>query len=310
MFMIKTQMLAAGWTVVSSCGYYSGAWNYGAADHWPTADSVRWKEADNKFGWLVMKNTNLHAGGNGFQVMFALDKTATLTYYMTMKTSIEGGFSGGNETTAPDATDSVMVLNSAVDTWYTTVGVGQLQCPVALNIWYSSDGQSFRIWGAGVISTNPPTEEQRAIHPMMFERLVDAPAWMDKPVVSGILHWRKADMFTWANTAYSQRRLYFSQGSIHKCAVMMTAEAIGTTGVLVTHTASQSADPNGNWTVYPASVFSVNGMVPGYIGKFADFWAVPDALATGDYFPGDGSREMVVIQGVLQGNDGTAVSLP
>lgn len=314
MYLIKTQMLAAGWTVVRSCGYYDdgggAAWHFGEADHWPDAASVRWKEADNKFGWIVLKNTNLHAVGNGFQVMFALDAAVTLTYRMTMHTSIEAGFTGGSETVYPTATDAVVIYDDATDAWYSTVSAGYPQCPLALNIWYSSDGQSFRAWGSTGFATYVPSEDQMSLHPLMFERLVDAPAWMDKPVVAGSMRWRTAHIFTPINNATYQRNLFFGHESVRKCAVMMSAEAVQGTGVLVNHSASQVADPGGKWVAYPMNVISLNQMVPGFIGRFADFWAVAEALPSGDYFPGDGSRELVVVQGVLQGNDGTVVVLP
>lgn len=309
LYLIKTQMLAAGWTVVRSCGYYGGAWNHGAADHWPTADSVRWKEADNKFGWIVLKNTNLHADGNGFQVMFALDADRTLTYRMTMHTSIEGGFTGGSETAYPTATDAIVIYDDASDAWFSTTGGGFPQCPLALNIWYSSDGQSFRVWGATQIVLNQTNEILYSLHPMMFERLVNAPSWLDKPVLAGVMRWRRASMATPGSTASYERRLYFGCEGVVKCAVLMVAEGINN-GLLINHAASQIPDMGGRWAVYPVSVISMNGMVPGVVGTLADFWMVPDALVTGDYFPGDGSRELAVIQNVLQGNDGTAVSIP
>jgi hypothetical protein len=313
LYLIKTQMLAAGWTVVRSCGYYDAgsglAWNYGAADHWPNAAAVRWKEASNKFGWIVLKNTNLHAGGNGFQVMFALDAGVTLTYRMTMHTSIEGGFTGGSDTAYPTATDAIVIYDDASDAWYSTTGAGQPQCPLALNIWYSSDGQSFRVWGAGQILLNQVNEVMYSLHPMMFERLVNAPPWLDKPVLAGVMRWRRVSMATPGSTASYERTLFFGCEGVVKCPVVLAAEGISN-GLLINHTASQIPDMGGRWAVYPVSVISMSALVTGVVGTLADFWMVPDALASGDYFPGDGSRELAVIQNVLQGNDGTAVTIP
>jgi hypothetical protein len=103
--------------------------------------------------------------------------------------------------------------------------------------------------------------------------------------------------------------LFFGCEDIVKCPVVLVSEGISS-GLLINHASSQLPDPGGRWTVYPVSVISLNSMVPGVIGKLADFWMVPDAIVTGDYFPGDGSRELVVIQNVLQGSDGTAVTIP
>lgn len=303
-YRLKTTFLAAGWTVVSSCGKYDDgggeAWHYGAADHWPSAVAVRWKEADNKYGWIVLRNTNLHAVGAGFQVCIALTGTVNSTQTGTMAFSCEGGFTGGSETARPTATDEVLVFNNQQWTGYVYSSFENN----ALNIWYASDGTSFRVWwGNGlsnlILGINPP---------WLFERLVDAPSWMDKPVVAGCMRWDMAEMFQ-TNPANGPRRLYFCCDEFLKCEAMLSAEA-NNAGVLIKHTACQAPDLGGRWPVFPVSVISLSPLVNGYVGKLADLWAVPQALAFGDYMPGDGSRQFAVMHDLLLGNDGTAVMLP
>jgi hypothetical protein len=304
MHCIKTQWLAMGGTVERSCGYYDAgggaAWHYGAADHWPDAASVRWKEADNKFGWIVLKNTNMHSGGNGFQVLLALTRDRTLTYYMTMAVSLEAGFTGGSETTRPTATDEVLVYND--EAWYSTSGAGYPQCPIPLNIWYANDGTSFRVWGVGA------SEMYRTMNPWMFDKLTDAPTWLDKPVVFGVMWWRRTDMMSFV--APNSRRMFFCCDDVRAIQTMMAVESIYSSGPLTQHAACQVPDMGGSWPVFPVSVISIHPSVAGYIGRLVDFWAVPDALASGDYMPGDGSMAMAVVQNVLQGNDGTSVMIP
>lgn len=313
MYIIKTQMLAAGWTVVSSCGYYDSgggeSWHYGASDHWPDAASVRWKEADNKFGWIVLKNTILHNEGNGFQVCFSLDRDRAQTYYMTMALSWEGGFSGGDEFNRPIATDEVVVYNN--EAWYSTAAAGFSQCPLALNIWYTNDGECFRAWGAGQIITDQGAEMYKSMHPFMFERLCDPPDWLGAPVVAGIMRWRRQSMMDTSSALSSSnaRRMFFYQEGIVQFA-MMSCEGIYGIGPLTDHAACQMADLGGHWPVFPITAFSESPMVPGRLGELFDFWAVPTIMASGDYMPGDGSKQMVIIQGILQGNDGTFVITP
>jgi hypothetical protein len=305
MHLIKTQWIAMGGTVARSCGYYDAgggaAWHYGAADHWPDAASVRWKEGDGKFGWVVLKNTNMHSGGNGFQVLLALTRDRTLTYYMTMAVSLEAGFTDGTETTRPTATDEVIVYND--EAWYSTAGAGYSQCPMSLNIWYANDGTSFRVFGCGVAAE----ETYRTLNPWMFEKLVDAPTWLDKPVAFGAMWWRRTSMV--GDPPASFRRMFFCCDDLVAIQAMMSVEGIYGLGPLTQHAACQVSDMGGSWPVFPVSVISIYPSVPGYIGKLVDFWAVPDALASGDYMPGDGSMAMAVVQDVLQGNDGTAVMI-
>jgi len=299
-YRLKATFLAAGWTVVSSCGKYDDgggeAWHYGATDHWPNAVAVRWKEADNKFGWIVLRNTNLHAGGAGFQVCIALTGTVNSTQTGTMAFSCEGGFTGGSETARPTATDEVVVFNNEQLTGYSLASFENN----AMNIWYTSDGTSFRLWwGKGLanmtLDINPP---------WLFERLVDAPSWMDKPVVAGSTRWEAMDLF-----ADSSRRFYFCCDEFIKCDVLLSAEA-NASGILSRQAQFQVPDPGGRWPVFPVSVISRSPLVNGYVGKLADMWVVPTALAFGDYMPGDGSKKFVVMNDLLLGNDGTAVMLP
>jgi len=303
-YRLKTTFLAAGWTVVRSCGYYNAgggaAWNYGAADHWPDAAAVRWKEADNKYGWIVLRNTNLHAGGAGFQVCIALSNDRLSTMRGTLAFSCEGGFANGSETARPTATDEVLVFDSEVWTGY----VYSTFANNTLNVWYTSDGTSFRVWwGNGlanlILNVNPP---------WLFERLVDAPSWLDKPVVAGCMRWDMAEIFQ-TSPANGPRRLYFCCDEFIKCGTMLTAEA-NASGVLIKHTACQAPDLGGKWPVFPVSVISMSPLVNGYVGKLADMWAVPQALAFGDYMPGDGSKQFVVMHDLLLGNDGTAIMVP
>jgi len=301
-YRLKTTFLAAGWTVVSSCGKYDDgggeAWHYGAADHWPSAVAVRWKEPDNKYGWIVLRNTNLHAGGNGFQVCIALTGTINSTQTGTMGFSCEGGFSGGSDMARPTATDEVIVFNNELWTGYSLSSFENN----AMNIWYTSDGTSFRLWwGNGIsnltLNINPP---------WMFERLVDAPSWMDKPVVAGYMRWDMTHLF---NVSSATRRLYFCCEDFLKCETMITAES-DNAGVLIKHVACQSPDIGGRWPVFSVSVISQSAFVNGYVGKLADLWAIPEALAFGDYMPGDGSYQFVVMNDLLLANDGTTVILP
>lgn len=304
-YLLKSQFLAAGWEVVSSCGYYSSAWHVGEDDHWIDAASVRWKEADNKFGWIVLKNTLLHSGGEGFQICIALTALASSGYSsntITLAFACEGGFTGGSTTARPTATDEVVIFNNEVATGY----VYSTFTDNALNIWYSSDGEAFRLWwGNGIsnliLDVNPP---------WIFEKIQNAPIWLDKPVMAGVMRWDAEGSFLKDGGSYTPKRFYFCCDEFTKCPLMFSAEGTHSGGVLSKQTSCQLADLGGNWPVFPISVVSVSPLVNGCLGTVADMWLVPTALAFGDYMPGDGSKEFVVMHDLLLANDGTSVIIP
>lgn len=301
-YRLKTTFLAAGWTVVRSCGYYDdgggAAWHFGTADHWPDAESVRWKEADNKFGWIVLKNTNLHAVGNGFQVLIALNHDRANTIYGTLSFACEGGYTAGSETVRPTATDEVVLLND--DLWNPDAGV--MFENSAVNIWYPSDGTSFRLWwGRSITGTS--------LSPVwFFERLVDTPAWLDKPVIVLMI---KIDL---ASNVFGQTigypgRAYFCCDDLKGLGFALSLEA-SNAGALINHAACKVPDMGGRWPVFPISAVSTSLLARGYLGRLTDLWAVPSTLAFGDYMPSTGGKEYVVINTLLMPNDGTTIQYP
>jgi hypothetical protein len=299
-YRLKTTFLAAGWTIVSSCGYYDAgggaAWNYGAADHWPDAASVRWKEVGDKFGWIVLKNTNLHAVGNGFQVLIALTNDRNYTAVGTLAFSCEGGFSDGTELVRPTAVDEALIYNN---TSWTGASNGDFSA-TAINIWYPSDGTSFRVWWG----KTPLTSTH--VNPMwFFEKLVDTPDWLDKPVIAGATYVQtESTMYATAGT-----NLKFSAVGYNGQSVGLTTES-NQSGVLVNHAAVQQVDMGGRWPVFPISAVSTSILARGYLGRISDLWAVPEAIAIGDYMPSTGEKDFVVMPNILMPNDGTLIQLP
>jgi hypothetical protein len=230
----------------------------------------------------------------------ALTNDRADTKILTLAFACAGGFAGGSETARPTAADEVVVLNNAL--WYAYSNLSMAN--MGLNIFYTTDGTSFRVHG----TSNHLTPYN--IYCWMFERLATGYAeWMDKPVVAGTCEWTRSTLMGGApGTQY--RNLFFSYGSVYRNECQFVAEGEMLGGYLGDHAAVQAADPGGNWPCFPIGVASKSATIPGYLGQINDAWGVPDAVAGGDYMPGDGSMAFVVIDDLLVGSDGTVITYP
>jgi hypothetical protein len=282
---IKNHMISNGWSVVFS----SNSTIVGADDYWSSSGDIVNAIPGSVHSWIVLSNNSICSG-----YQLCIDCGLATVGMMYFFVSINGtGFTGGSTTARPTATDEKQ-LNINTDYWTSySSGTGP-----SANIWISSD------YSATKIVLGPTTV--RGV--WWFVQPIDAPDWWEKPNLSMVNfgtcihtdHDTTSEM--WSGGIVNDLKAEFGLGTI----MIGTTRALTTAGV-----AGAAGDYGGNWPVSPMWVLGSNASSPGILGFVPDQWWTHNnaSLALGDTFPGDSSRQQVVIGNMAFGNDGTTLTL-
>lgn len=288
MFEIKNAMVSfasGAWTVVSSCGYDSGSWSFGAADYWVTSDDVRFKEQTGaQFSWIVLQQNGIKTG---YQLLIAMENAynngeSPQVWYV----SHSGAFTGGDATTRPTASDEVSFTEN------TRRWEDASSYDASITVWMSTDGACTRIMN---------TLNNAFKHLIGFEKLKSMadPSVFEGQSVCGCLRSREAvDIFCSGDELYKAHSVLGKQGTWNGLVPYFTG------GVLPLNTTVGAADPTGE---YPVTAIPIWSQRPYYLllGEMYDCYAVSNGLIDGDGFPDDDSNDFIVIGDFIIGNDGT-----
>jgi hypothetical protein len=300
----KEILIASGWAVAGSCGFDEVAFTAGmdGVDRWLSADAVTgvWTGAPHTgcFSWIVLRNTAMSAEGGGYQLLIAPQMNDTnYNYPVHIRASYGGAYTGGSTTARPTASDEMVLLTS--DNSYPSNRLTDVtNQPRGVTVFASTDGRCTR----SVFSST-----QGAILLMVScERVQGAKDWWDKPVISGVYR----PLYAALNApAAADVRMFIQVGSAVGIPAYLSADGLGTAGVLGTQTLFGMPDPNGNWMCSPVGVMGSCAQVVGYMGRLTDAYWVHQNMANGDYYPNDASRQWVIVGDLMHASDGGVVVL-
>jgi hypothetical protein len=285
-------MLSAGWTFVSS----SDSVNSGVTDYWVDDTDIVYAGEGTAHSWIVLQNNSVSVG---FQICINMNIGSSNKASFSMSPVI--GFSGGSITNKPTANDECK-LNISNNFWFN----GATTTTPSANIFTSSDLKCTHIF----ISTGSSGTAVDGI--WIFDVPKDCPSWIDNKIVCMV----------YGNSATSGYSSNYSSTALNSFATMYVKgrQVLLCLGTLVLATleipgsysgaAGASGDYGTNWPCTPIWLLSGTTSGPGIYGVIYDLWWAPyTTITTGDYFPGDGSKTQFVFKNMVQGNDGTTVTL-
>lgn len=313
MWVIKTLLLGAGWTVVGSCGYVGAAWASGmdGVDRWPDAVAVRWTETTGGyFSWIVLRNTAINASGNGYQICIACNATVNQTHYMTLVDSWGGGFTGGSTTTRPTASDEKVILDKGEYAYYRSAVYSSV-ATVGVNCLWTTDHTMTRI-----CMTCHEGADHYLNYVWCFEvaAVAGRRAWWDKPYIATVAGaYYRAETFSLQGGQTDTLTRMVTRVGDYQTGVANTSETTGCANNYYERAAlgqldyTQTVDGGGNWIATRVGV-SAFGAIAGWFGRREDLWFVPAAMATGEYLP-TATFDFFVFGDLLLPNDGNPVPL-
>lgn len=298
----KQVLIAHGWSVAGSCGYDGATFTAAmdGVDRWTSADAVtgKWGSLTGAFSWIVLRNTAMSSEGGGYQILISPEMyDANYNYPIYICESYGGAYTGGGVNARPTASDEVVLLVSSGTTGNTELSTVSNE-PRGVTVFSSSDGLRTR----SIFSSAKGT----VILMVVFERAQGAAAWWDKPVISGVCQPTYAALNT---PSAANVRMFVHVGDTIGVPAYLSADGLGTAGVLGTQVLLGGADPNGNWLCSPVGVIGSCARSVGYMGRLADAYWVHQNMANGDYYPNDASRQWVIIGDLMHAAGGGVVVL-
>jgi hypothetical protein len=238
--------------------------------------------------WIVLQNTAQGVAPGYMQLLISCKITTTSGASITIVVSPAAGFTGGNTTTNPSATDQVVLVNAAavLDTTIPTSGSGGV-----LRV-MSSDGVSTRafICSGGVIKFM-----------LWLETARNPEAYWTNPYIAMAKNPLIANVVQAAGV------------NTHLGGVASTLSLSGETaaGGLITETLLNRPDGDGAWNFLPTGFISSNTSSRGKPGEPWDMYIAPSVLASGMYARGTGAAwDWIVMGNLLIGWDGSIPAIP
>jgi hypothetical protein len=273
LYFIKEALIGfsnAPYTVVGSCDSVNYAMD--GTDYWTDYTKLVFAIGTNDHSWIVLKQTGI---GANFQIVIECKTTNTSYPRITFAFSPSAGFTGGDETARPTATDEVVVINTLEWFWITsgTNGNG------VINVMQSTDGECTRIVCCGnnaactlFIIDKPKNPDSSWTNPCVVahKRLAvgsEALTYAFFNDLDSNVH----GLFTGVETTYFLATI----GAV----AAMLGEQIG--GV---------NDVENAYEIYPIWLFSSTPTRKGTHGQLYDLWfSTTVGLVTGDTYPLAGS---------------------
>jgi hypothetical protein len=261
-----------GWACVATS---NGVDSAGAGDRITADDPAHLVPAAEgiNHSWVLLQNDHI---ATGFQVLWNFTSASSAIYCDCTFSLV--GFTGGSLTNAPTSTFG---CKQAAIGWKTYVAA----TTVSANVFSSSDYQCTRIFMGPTTVTGF----------MIFDRPHTVQPWYTAPnfVLMSLGSGVYADFGSSASQA-----IVGSNRMSHYVWHRLSASMAGAAG-----------DNQGAWPVDYAQIQCSGVPRHGHLGHLQDLWFVLASLAVGDAFPGDGSRQQIVIGNLVLGNDGTALTL-
>ena len=282
---IKNQMISSGWVFVSS----SNKVNSGGTDYWVSDTDIFMATEGTAHSWIVLQNSSIKTG---FQICINMDISDSYARAASIYMSPSSGFSGGSITNRPVATDEVKV-NVKSNWWF----VAAANTTVSANVFVSSDLKCTHIFLYGGTTIDGI---------WIFDVPQNCPSWVDNKIVCMV---NSSCLFSdYDSDAEALGTMKIKESRVLVCFGTL---CLGTTCVPTYNgVVNATGDYGTNWPCTPMWLLSTNTSRPGQYGMIYDLWWAPTTtVTTGDYFPGGGSKTQFVFGNIVQGNDGTTVTL-
>lgn len=253
---IVNALLASGkWTVHYSCNSTVAGTAGDGVNRWSTPSNLVGANPGTAHSWMVLKNTNM-PGGN-YQIRIEIPNSIG-SGALTVARSINAGFTGGSTTTAPTATDQVVLISG------TTYGGPSTDQAMRWSTEVSSDGQCTRVIVAGGGSLRGFWYFDQTSNP---DTGTTYPAG---DFVGGS-----------ATVAYTPG---LTTTQVYPISATPGTASLGYVSQLIALTSPSSI--NSNWPIVPAALIGTTAGVFGYLGMFQDMWVGSASVASGDSYPG------------------------
>lgn len=231
------------WTVVSS----SNSTSAGATDYWTADGYLVWNTTGNTRSWIVLRALS------GSQLCIDLKSSSASTYAnANIIFSAASGFTGGNTSTRPTATDEIAILGGATNAAW---GVATTAQTGKLHVWHSTDGYHTRIVYC------------RAGTPTLF-------AFVDKVTVQTGITWSTPIVAAWLGHASTSQATsanisdaYGIDGYHTSAAIDLAASMESYATVLPTARSSPLTTIADYWAINP--ILGLWSVTASHTGKFA-----------------------------------------
>ena len=285
------------WTVVSS----SNASTAGAADNWNSLSDITWRDEDSTgtpFSWIVLRQTGISAT---FELLIALESDTVTDDGSQIYASVaQAGFTGGNTTTAPTATDERVLRDD--------------------------DGTSAGHWGSGADGTSPGnyryhimmSSDGDCTRVLMFTDTIVTGLWLfdvpDNPV-SGWTNPYVAMIYgennsstnicsyeTWNETATARGRYSGADTTM-----FFSSEGLANALLGEFFLANQL---DNTWIATEMGVASQTSTFTGIMGSMFDLWwgaGFNASEGTGRYYPETGTKLYVQVKDMIFPWDGSSI---
>lgn len=293
------------WTVILSSNGFDSA---GSGDRWGDIGDLIWAQTSSTDrSWIVLQQSGL--GGN-FQILIDCLYTFGFgqnTQNITVVVSPQAGFTGGDTSTIPTATDEVV--------FFTNSGFGassSLVNPV-LHAMQTTDGYCTRVYAMDDNNLTP--SGTAAGYPTLawcFERIKNPnPSLQHSWVFSlgtshgALLSFGDILYLTNGNSNINAHRTIYNDATEF---ISYTSEGTGTTFQVLNSANLRPNDISGEYQVYPASFYSSKGDFKGTIGGIYDFYFCPTSLHLHMFPDANGNpKKWVALRNLLVPWDGSSV---
>jgi hypothetical protein len=288
---IKNTLLAFGtlpWTVVGSSN--SVAAGLDAVDRWAADGNLVWANEGNAHSWIVLKQTGI---GSNFQLLINCSPADTWNRVVNVIASPNAGFTGGSTTARPTATDEVDLNVSNNEYW---AGSHSADGQFVYHVMQSTDGQCTRILTARAGAVCGFWLLDKAKNPVT--------GWT-YPFVGIVKGDTTGDVATIATLAATSAK--FAGWGTAYMNMYATHEVANSNNIPTLSTVPN--DLSTKYPVFPIGLLSETAGQRGRHGDLFDLWWGLTAVATGDFYPGDASKQFVQLGDVIFPWNGGAITL-
>ena len=285
------------WTVVGSCD--GSTYGMDAVDRWIDYGDLVY--GSNR-SWIVLQQSGM---GASFAQLCLF--TTSNTNYTTLNVywSEDVAFTGGDTTTAPDASGKLTLCNDN-DAWIGYASSGNTT-NYQINVYKTSDGSCSRVVLGRV-------QGPYLLSGWILDTIKNPVSWLDHTSVVGITDggsnaWQRRQLFN--DFGGSPLYVHAATPGWMNCGLAIPGMyESGYFKPICDHTIYQSAGLGGRFAVCPVGIRSISTLAMGPVGDMYDFYAVPAALTDGQsLLDGNGNDHYFHVAGDwVIGDDGTSVS--
>jgi len=293
------------WTVVGSCD--GSTYGVDGVDRW-----IDWTKLAGK-PWVILRQPAMGLAPGFYQLLIYKPSSS---YYADFGVSFSVGFSGGNLTTRPTASDekvraSIFHTSSNQYSPYT----------VGVNCVKSTDGEVTRVFFSQAGLALP--DLWNPLNFIFMEKAKNPQSWWTNPCMFIVGDPGSEKIWQWfaVGSDFSTVEPINTIVGTTQVPARFTSEGTGISGLgpssfyypwIINKAVFQRPDFNGEWVLSPPGIISASTVVRGRLGEFYDLWLAPQTMPLGEYIAstGGGERRFINLYNTVVPWDGTHLMLP